>query len=458
MEEKNLGKENILGTEKVAKLLFKFGVPGAVAMVVNSLYNIVDQIFIGQGVGYLGNAATNVVYPLTVFVLAVAALMGDGAAAYMSLKLGQKDNKEAARGAAFGLVGSLIAGIVIGIIYLIFMEPLCWLLGGTQGNLPYALTYGRIVSIGVPFVSICGAYGSIIRADGKPKLGMVGLLIGCVLNIILDPIFIFVFQWGVAGAAAATVIGQVANALLFIVYVFRGMNFVKIDGKVVRESFKAAGRVCNLGISSFILQVAIVVAMVIQNKMIVKCGGNSEYGEDIPLAAMGVTMKVFSIVTAFVNGLSTGAQPIYGYNYGAGKYDRVKNTFKDVYIASTVMLCVAFAIFQIFPMNIVSIFGSSDPMYNDFAVKCLKIFLMGLPISGLQLITGTFFQAMGYPIQSSLVSLSRQIIFMIPLLFWLTWMFGINGCLYLGPIADVLSVIFTVALLKCYWKKIFNKA
>jgi Na+-driven multidrug efflux pump len=226
---------------------------------------------------------------------------------------------------------------------------------------------------------------------------------------------------------------------------------------VVRESFKAAGRVCNLGISSFILQVAIVVAMVIQNKMIVKCGGNSEYGEDIPLAAMGVTMKVFSIVTAFVNGLSTGAQPIYGFNYGAGKYDRVKNTFKDVYIASTVMLCVAFAIFQIFPMNIVSIFGSSDPMYNDFAVKCLKIFLMGLPIAGLQMITGTFFQAMGYPIQSSLVSLSRQIIFMIPLLFLLTWMFGINGCLYLGPIADLLAIIFTVVLLKIYWGKIFNK-
>jgi putative MATE family efflux protein len=457
MEEGTLVKENILGTEKVAKLLFKFGVPGAVAMVVNSLYNIVDQIFIGQGVGYLGNAATNVVYPLSVFVLAVAALMGDGAAAYMSLKLGQKDDREAARGAAFGLVGSVIAGVVIGALYLIFMEPLCWLLGGTQGNLPYALTYGRIVSIGVPFVAICGAYGSIIRADGKPKLGMVGLLIGCVLNIILDPIFIFVCHWGVAGAAAATVIGQVANALLFVVYVFRGMNFVKIDGHVVRESFKVAGRVCNLGISSFILQVAIVVAMVIQNKMIVKCGGNSEYGEDIPLAAMGVTMKVFSIVTAFVNGISTGAQPIYGYNYGAGKYDRVKNTYKDVYIASTVMLCVAFAIFQIFPMKIVSIFGSSDPMYNDFAVKCLKIFLLGLPISGLQLITGTFFQAMGYPIQSSLVSLSRQIIFMIPLLFLLTWLFGINGCLYLGSIADVLSVIFTAVLLKCYWGKIFRK-
>jgi putative MATE family efflux protein len=449
--------ENILGTEKVSKLLFKFGVPGAVAMVVNSLYNIIDQIFIGQGVGYLGNAATNIIYPLSVFVLAVAALMGDGAAAYMSLKLGQKDDKEAARGAAFGLVGSVIAGIVIGVVYLIFMEPLCWLLGGTQANMPYALTYGRIVSIGVPFVAICGAYGSIIRADGKPKLGMVGLLLGCVLNIILDPIFIFVFNWGVAGAAAATVIGQVVNALLFIVYVFRGMNFVKIDGAVIRESFKVSGRVCNLGISSFILQVAIVVAMVIQNKMIVKCGGNSDYGEDIPLAAIGVTMKVFSIVTAFVNGLSTGAQPIYGYNYGAGKYDRVKNTFKDVYIASTVMLCVAFAIFQIFPMNIVSIFGSSDPMYNDFAVKCLKIFLMGLPISGLQLITGTFLQAMGYPIQSSLVSLSRQIIFMIPLLFLLTWLFGINGCLYLGPIADLLSLIFTAVLLKCYWGKIFGK-
>lgn len=203
------------------------------------------------------------------------------------------------------------------------------------------------------------------------------------------------------------------------------------------------------------LQVAVVIAMVIQNKMVVKCGGDSVYGEDIPLAALGVTMKVFSIVTAFVNGLSAGAQPVYGYNYGAGKYDRVKHTFKDVYYVSTVLLCLAFMVFQICPMSIVSIFGSSDPTYNDFAVKCLKIFLFGLPIAGLQMISGTFFQAMGYPLQSSLVSLSRQIIFLIPLLFLLTALFGINGCLYLGPIADVCAFVFTAILLKIYWKKIF---
>jgi Na+-driven multidrug efflux pump len=290
--------KNILGSEKISKLLFKFGVPGAVAMVVNSLYNIVDQIFIGQGVGYLGNAATNVVYPLSVFVLAVAALMGDGAAAYMSLKLGQKEDRDAAKGAAFGLIGSVVAGVALGIIYLIFMEPLCWLLGGTEGNMPYALTYGRIVALGVPFVSVCGAYGSIIRADGKPKLGMIGLLLGCVLNIILDPIFIFACHWGVAGAAAATVIGQVANAILFIVYVLRGMNFVKLDRSVVKDCFRAGKGVCQLGVSSFILQIALVAAMVIQNKVLVVYGRESVYGEDIPLAAVGVTMKVFSIVTA----------------------------------------------------------------------------------------------------------------------------------------------------------------
>jgi hypothetical protein len=205
------------------------------------------------------------------------------------------------------------------------------------------------------------------------------------------------------------------------------MNFVKVDRSVIRKCFQTGKQVCSLGISSFMLQVAVVIAMVIQNKMVVKCGGDSVYGEDIPLAALGVTMKVFSIVTAFVNGLSTGAQPIYGYNYGAGKYDRVKHTFKDVYYVSTVLLCLAFMVFQVCPMSIVSIFGSSDPIYNDFAVKCLKIFLFGLPIAGLQMISGTFFQAMGYPLQSSLVSLSRQIIFLIPLLFFLTALFGING-------------------------------
>jgi putative MATE family efflux protein len=438
--------------------LLKFGVPGAVAMVVNSLYNIVDQIFIGQGVGYLGNAATNVVYPLSVFVLALAALVGDGAAAYMSLKLGQKEEKQAAQGAAFGLVASVLSGIVIAILYVVFMEPLCWLLGGTEGSLPYALTYGRIIAIGVPFVSICSAYGSIIRADGNPRLGMIGLLLGCVLNIILDPIFIFVCRWGMAGAAIATVIGQVANALLFIVYVLRGMHSVTIDRQVIKSCFRVAYNVCRLGISSFILQVALVIAMVLQNKMVVKCGRNSEYGEDIPLAALGVTMKVFSIVTAFVNGMSTGAQPIYGYNYGAGKYDRVKQTFKDVYIIATIFFCTAFVIFQIFPRQIVGIFGSSDELYNDFAVKCLKVFLMGLPISGLQTVSGTFFQSMGYPLQSSLVSLSRQIIFLIPLLYIMTALFGINGFLYIGLIADVLSLIFTLILLKIYWKRIFSRS
>jgi putative MATE family efflux protein len=452
--EAEVKEENILGRENTTKLLFKFGVPGAIAMVVNSLYNIVDQIFIGQGVGYLGNAATNVVYPLSVFVLAVGALMGDGAAAYMSLKLGQKDEESAAKGAAFGIIGSIVAGVILAAIYIIFMKPLCVLLGGTEANLPYALTYGRIVAIGVPFVAFCGSLGSIIRADGKPKFSMAGLIMGCIINVILDPIFIFVFNWGVAGAAAATIIGQIANAILFAVYVLRGMNFVTLDKKAIKGSTHVCKETLRLGTSSFILQVAIVVAMAIQNKMIVVCGAKSAYGEDIPLAAVGVTMKVFSIVTAFVNGLSSGAQPIYGYNYGAIKYDRVKKTFRDVWIIATVMLCVAFALFQIFPAQIVSIFGSSDDMYNEFAVKCLKVFLFGLPITGLQLVSGTFFQSMGYPLQASLVSLSRQIIFMIPLLFLLTYFFGIEGFLRLGPIADVLSLILTATLLKVYWRKI----
>jgi Na+-driven multidrug efflux pump len=258
----------------------------------------------------------------------------------------------------------------------------------------------------------------------------------------------------VAGAAAATVIGQVANAIIFIAYVLRGMNFVKLDRDVVKSCLPVGWRVCKLGISSFIFQLAIVVAMVIQNNVIVICGRNSVYGEDIPLAAVGVTMKVFSIVTALVNGLSTGAQPIYGYNYGAGKYDRVRTTFKQVWLASTGILCLAFAVFHLFPQSIVSLFGSSDSMYNEFAVKCLELFLAGLPIAGLQMASGTFFQAMGYPIQSSIVSLSRQIIFMIPLLFLLTALWGLDGFLYLGPIGDLMALILTACLLKMYWRKI----
>ena len=446
-----------LGTEKIGKLLLKFGIPGVISLVVNSIYNVVDQIFIGQGVGYLGNGATNVIYPLTIVVLAFGFLIGDGAASYISLMLGSGKKEDAARGAAFGIIAPIILGIVLCIFFLLTLKPVCALLGATEANFQYCLDYGYIIVLGFPASIICCAFSSIIRADGSPKFSMCGLLLGCVINIIFDPIFIFALNMGMHGAALATIMGQYANAVLFLYYAFRKFKFVTITKAEYKLWYKKASNVCRLGLSSFIFQLSLVIAIAVQNNVQVAAGAASKYGSDIPLAAFGVTMKVFSIVLAVVNGFSTGAQPIYGYNYGTGSYKRVKQTYIRVFIISEAVLCAAFALFQLSPMTVVNIFGASDALYNEFAVLCLKIFLLGLPLSGLQSISGTFFQSVGYPLPASLSAISRQILFMIPALLILTAIFGLDGCLYMGPVADLLSLILTIILLLIYRKKIFPK-
>ena len=449
-------KVNILGTEKIGKLLAKFAIPGIISLVVNALYNIVDQIFIGRGVNYLGNGATNVVFPLTTFAMALALMVGDGTASFMSLMLGKKEEDKAAKGTCFGLIFTFVMGLVIAVIYLIFLKPLCLFFGATDAILPYALSYGGIISLGLPFCCICAGYASIIRADGSPKYNMVGLLAGCIINLIGDPLFIFVFHWGVAGAAWATIIGQIVNALINIAYIPR-FKSVKLSKKAVKGSFSCLPVVCKLGISSFISQMVLVVVMAVQNNAMHKYGAISEYGADIPISALGVTMKVFNILLVIIIGLASGAQPIWGYNYGARQYDRVKKTFNLVILISTAVMLVAFVLFQFFPMSIVSIFGTADEMYNQFAVKTLRIFLMLVPVAGFQLVAGIFFQAVGRPVQASFISLSKQIIYSIPALLILCPIIGVEGVLWSGPASDVLAFITTVLLLTLSWKKIFNE-
>jgi putative MATE family efflux protein len=448
-------QKNILGTEKIGKLLAKFAIPGIVSMVVNSLYNIVDQIFIGQGVGYLGNGATNVIFPMTIMSMAFALLLGDGAASYLSLMLGKRKEKEAAKGAAAGIVCIVGIGILLAAIYLIFMEPLCRLFGATESILPYALDYGRIIAIGLPFGSICCGFASIIRADGDPKFNMIGLLTGCVLNVIFDPVFIFLFHWGVKGAALATIMGQIANACLNLYYINRKMKSVTLNREVFQSCLGTMPEIAKLGVSSFISQLAVVFVIAVQNNVLVKYGAMSKYGADIPMTALGVTMKVFNILLSVIMGLSGGSQPILGYNYGSRQYDRVKKTFRYVVTISTVVLCIAFLIFQTMPMTIISIFGSDSDVYNEFAIKCLKIFLLMLPIGALQMTSGVFFQALGYPVQSSIVSLAKQIVFQIPAMLILSSIMGVEGALWAGPVGDSLSFLCTLILLLVYWKKIF---
>ena len=450
-------KENILGREKIGKLLAKFAIPGIISMVVNSLYNIVDQIFIGQGVGYLGNGATTVIFPMITFAMAFSLLFGDGSATFLSLKLGEKKEDEAARGTGAGIIGFVGIGIIITILYLIFLEPLCKLFGASEAILPYAKDYGRIITYGLPFCAVCAGGASIIRADGNPKFNMIGLFAGTIINVVLDPIFIFVFHWGVKGAAFATILGQFANAVLNIYYFSKKMRNVSLNRFVFRKSISYIPRVSKLGISSFITQMALVVAMATRNNVLVTYGAKSKYGSDIPVTTLGITMKTFTIIMSIVIGLSAGAQPIFGYNYGSGKYDRVKKTFKLVAVLSTIICTVAFFLAQFKPMAIISIFGSESDLYNEFAIKCMKIYLMLIPTVGIQIMSGIFFQALGYPVQASILSLSKQIIFQLPVTILLPVFMGVEGVLWAGPVSDVLAFTTMIVMFLIYWKKIFSK-
>ena len=448
-------RENPLGWEKIGKLLFKFSLPGIVSMLVNSLYNIVDQIFIGQGVGYLGNGATTVIFPLTTIALAFSLLIGDGAASYMSLNLGRKSEDEAAKGVAVSVWGALLCGTVLGILFALFLEPLCWLFGSTELILPYAKEYGLIIALGLPFSSVSVAYAGFIRADGSPIYNMVGLILGCITNIILDYLFIMEFGWGVAGAAWATIIGQGVNAVIYIVYLFK-LKTVKLSKNIFVLSFKRFFKVAKLGLSSFIKKILVVIIIGFQNNLLKTYGAQSEYGAEIPMTALGVTMKLFNIVMAVLIGLSGGSQPIWGYNYGSGRRDRVKKTFVYSSLVGTVVMVVIFAIFQLFPEPVISIFGNEDALYTDFSVKCLKIYLLALPLFALRMMIASLFQAVGKPYLSAILSLSKQIIIQLPAMIILSSVMGVEGVLWAGPISDVLSVLFAVITLVCVGKSIFT--
>ena len=444
---------NPLGTERIGKLILRFSIPSIISMVVNALYNIIDQIFIGQGVGYLGNGATNVIMPLTIIVIALALLIGDGASAYLSLKLGQGDSSSAAKGVGNAVSMTFVVGIILCALFQIFLKPLCLLFGATEDILPYALDYGRIIAWGVLFAAIDSSLAGIIRADGSPKYSMAGLLIGCITNIILDPIFIFVFQWGVKGAALATIPGQILNAIFYLAYL-RRFKSIRLKKECLVISGKITAKVCSLGLSSFITQIAMVLVIAVTNNVLVTYGAKSVYGSDIPLTTIGITMKVNQILTAIILGMATGAQPIFGYNYGCKQIDRVKQTYKIVLTVSTVVLIFAFLIFQFAPMRIVSLFGSESELYNEFAVKSFRIFLLACPINGCQMVSGVFFQAIGKPTQATALSLTRQIIFLLPATLLLPLALGVEGVLWAGPFADVLVFIVAVILLRINWKKL----
>lgn len=394
-----------LGSAPIGQLLRTFAIPSIISMVVSTLYNIVDQIFIGRGVGYLGNGATNVILPITVIALALGLMIGDGATAYFSLCLGQKELKNAAQGVGNALtVGSFV-----------WLQPLCVLFGATETIMPYALEYGSVIVLGFPFYMFSMGFNSVVRADGSPVYAMLATLSGAIQNTILDPIFIFVFHMGVTGAAIATVLGQIVSSILTVVYL-RRFRSIRLTRKCLLPQGKLCLKLCSLGVSSFFLQLAATIVIAVMNNVLVKYGADSRYGSEIPMTTLGITMKINQIITGIVIGIAVGSQPIIGYNYGAGKMARARKTYFLAVGCSTAVMALGTAIFQLFPEAIIGIFGSESELYREFAVKSLKIFLLLIALNGFQLCTGVFFQAIGKPVQATLVSLSRQVLFLLPAL------------------------------------------
>ena len=450
--EQTQTQQNPLGYKSIPGLLRSFAIPSIIATLVSSLYNIVDQVFIGQGVGYLGNAATNVSYPLTTICLALSLLIGIGSASRFSLSLGAGEKNEAARVVGNGICMMVLFGIVYAVIIEIFLYPMLNAFGATAENLPYAVTYSRIIAIGMPFQIVTTSMSNLIRADGSPKYSMTCMLIGAILNTILDPIFIFIFDLGVAGAAWATIIGQFFSFIAAAMYI-RKFKSIRLKREHIRLHVKDCLNTASLGMSNSLNQVAITLVQIVMNNSLTYYGAMTVYGKDIPLAACGIVMKTNAILLAFFIGISQGSQPIVGFNYGAKQYPRVRKTYKLAIACSFVISTIGFILFQFFPYQIISLFGQGNDLYYEFAIHFMRTFLFMVIVNGVQLISSNFFSAIGKPVKGLLLSMTRQVFFLIPLILILPLFFGINGVLYAGPVADGVAFVVSVVLISLEMKK-----
>lgn len=445
---------NPLGYEKIGKLLLSFAIPSIISCLVNSIYNIVDQIFIGQGVGYLGNAATTVVFPLMTIVMAFATLIGSGGSAYASIMLGEGRAEEAKHTLNNLVTLSLGLGLIITVLGLAFLEPMLIKFGATEAVLPYAVDYGSIVLLGVPFSILGISLSNMARVDGNPKLSMYGILIGAALNTILDPIYIFVFHWGVKGAAVATITSQILSCVILAAYFARGghhMGFVKSMMKPVKRIYN---KTLTLGASAGITSLVACIMQVVMNNSLVYYGNQNDVGGEVALSAMGIVMKIVMILGSFCIGFGVGAQPILGFNYGARKYTRIKKTYRLAVIAATVSISAGWLICQTVPELILRLFGSENGQFMTFAVKCMRIYLGGIFCAGFQIVSTNYFQATGQPLKASILSMLRQLLLLIPLLLILPLFFGLDGILFAGPAADIGSAVIVACFIVPEMKKL----
>ena len=431
--------ENPLGTRPVHKLLLQFAVPSMVAMLVSALYNIVDQFFIGRYVGELGNAATNIAFPLSISCTAIALLCGIGGASAFNLSMGSGRKDQAGHYVGNAITTMISAGIILCLVVQVFLTPMLKAFGSPMDVLPYAQTYTGITALGFPFLIIGTGGGHLMRADGSPRMTMICNITGAVINTLLDYIFVAKLEWGMAGAAWATVVGQFVAAMLVFRY-FMNFKTVKLGRKHLILRSKIIGKVLSLGTAPCSNQLAMMIVQILLNNSLKYYGGQSNFGEHIPIACVGIISKVCMVFFSFVIGISQGLQPIVSFNYGAGKYGRVKKAYKLALIASFVISMIAFVSFQVFPRQIISIFGDGSEEYYQFGVRYFRVYMFFICLTFIQPITSNFFTAIGKPIKGVFLSLTRQIIFLVPLIVILPRFMGIDGILYAGPIADIIAI------------------
>lgn len=444
----NDDKKNVnpLSTEPISKLLLKFSVPTAMTLMVNYLYNIADQIFVGQKTGVLGIAATNVAFPLTTLCMAAALLIGDGCAAAISLCLGrcQKDKADMTFGNAFTFL--IAVGAFAVIFGNIFLKQLVLLFGATQTVFPYAMSYSRIILFGLPFMIFNVSFTAIIRADGNPKYTMKCMMLGAAINLVLDPIFIFAFDMGVVGAAIATIIGQFASGILCLTYIpkFKNIHFTPA---AMRPKAVVSKNIFTLGLPSFFTQISAALTQIVMNNLMRSCGAATVYGSDIALSCYGMVMKIYQLAHSMLVGVSSGIQPINGFNYGAKQYGRVRDTYKLAIKAAFAISILWYAVYQIFAGTIGSLFVPDDPLYREFTLHFIRIYMAAFFIYGPPMSTASFFQSIGKPYRALVISLSRQIFFLIPLSITLSGRIGLDGALAAAPVADALTFILAASLI-----------
>lgn len=437
--------ENPLGSEPVSSLLRRFAIPSVIAMLVSALYNMVDQLFIGHSIGVLGNAATNVAFPLSMVCTSIGLLCGIGGAANFNLCMGRREPEHAKSYVGSAISMLAILGVILCVAVQLFLRPMMLLFGATPDVIDYACTYTRITSIGFPFLIVTIGGSNLIRADGSPKFSMLCNLVGAIVNTILDPLFIFVFHMGMAGAALATITGQILSFALVVFYL-RGFKTLPLSLSDLKPNMACWARIAALGATPAFNQVAMMVVQIVMNNTLTHYGSNSVYGSDIPLACAGIISKVNMLFFSFVIGISQGLQPIVSFNFGAQKYDRVKDAYKKAVFAATAISIVAFLCFQFFPRQIIGIFGSGSEEYLHFAERYFRIFLFFTFLNGIQPVSSNFFTSIGAPKKGIFLSLTRQIIFLLPLLLIFPYFFGIDGVMYTAPIADLAAASVSIVM------------